>query len=412
MPPPGSPLSDWLTWLETLHPDEIELGLDRVRAVLDRLDLNLPGHVLTIAGTNGKGSSVAMADALLRAAGYRVGAYTSPHIVDYNERIRVGARLASDQEIIAAFERIEAVRNDTPLTYFEFGTLAAFVIFANADLDVWILEVGMGGRLDASNAIDPTAALITNVALDHCDWLGEDVETIAREKAGVMRPGIPVVFGGPDAPQSIVAHAQSIGAMLLLRDRDYSLDGVPQPGLQGEFQVGNAAAVIALLAAAGLGDATDPDLVATVLPDVHLTGRGQRIEQDGIEWLLDVAHNPAAAVELGATLASDGERDKTIAILGALADKEIEGIVAPLDEHIDLWIAVTADSHRGLPAAELSRRVANATGRPCLIADALDVAMAEARQEASDGDRILVTGSFYIVGPVLQALGLYSPPES
>ena len=416
MPPPGSPLSDWLTWLESLHPDEIELGLDRVHAVLDRLDLSLPEHVLTIAGTNGKGSSVAMADALLRAAGYKVGAYTSPHIVDYNERIRLCGkalpRFATDSEIIAAFERIDAVRNDTPLTYFEFGTLAAFVIFSDADLDVWILEIGMGGRLDASNAIDPTAALITNVALDHCDWLGEDVETIAREKAGVMRPGIPVVFGGTDVPRSIVEHAQSSGADLLLRDRDYTIDGVPQPGLRGEFQVGNAAAVLALLSAAGLDKATDPDLVAAVLPNVHLTGRGQRIEQDGIEWLLDVAHNPAAAAELGATLAADGKSGKTIAILGALADKEVEGIVGPLDEHIDMWIAVTADSHRGLPAAELSRRVANATGRPCLIADSLDHAMTEARREASGGDRILVTGSFYIVGPVLQALGLYSPPES
>jgi dihydrofolate synthase/folylpolyglutamate synthase len=378
MPPPGSPLSDWLTWLESLHPNEIELGLDRVRAVLDRLDLNLPEHVLTIAGTNGKGSSVAMADALLRAAGYRIGAYTSPHIVEYNERIRVGGCLASDEELIAAFERIEAVRNDIPLTYFEFGTLAAFVIFSDADLDAWILEVG--------------------------------VETIAREKAGVMRPGIPVVFGGPDAPQSIVAHAESIGAELLLRDRDYSLDDVPQPGLQGQFQVGNAAAVVALLSEAGLEKATDPDLVATVLPEVHLTGRCQRVEQEGIEWLLDVAHNPAAAAELGSMLAADGRTGKTIAILGALGDKEIEGIVAPLDEHIGLWIAVMADSHRGMPAAELSRRVANATGRPCLIAETLDVAMAAARQEASDGDRILVTGSFYIVGPVLQALGLYSPP--
>lgn len=410
MPPPGSPLSDWLTWLESLHPDEIELGLDRVRAVLDRLELKLPEHVLTIAGTNGKGSSVAMADALLRAAGYSVGAYTSPHIVNYNERICVGARFVGDKKIIAAFERIEAVRNDTPLTYFEFGTLAAFVIFSDADLDVWILEVGMGGRLDASNAIDPTAALITNVALDHCDWLGEDIETIAREKAGVMRAGIPVVFGGPVVPQSIVEHAESIGAQLLLRDRDYSLDGVPQPGLQGAFQIGNAAAVLALLSAAGLDEATGPDHVAAVLPDVHLTGRGQRIGQDGVEWLLDVAHNPAAAAELGAMLRAGGRPGKTIAILGALADKEIEGIVGPLDEHIDMWIAVMADSHRGLPAAELSRRVANATGRPCLIAGSIDVAMAEARQEAADGDRILVTGSFYIVGPVLRSLGLYSPP--
>ena len=422
MPSPGAPLSEWLTWLESLHPDEIELGLDRVRAVLDRLDLKLPEHVLTIAGTNGKGSSVAMADALLRAAGYRVGAYTSPHIVAYNERIALstggnglepgGRQLVADARITAAFERIEAVRDGVPLTYFEYGTLAAFVIFSAADLDVWILEVGMGGRLDASNAINPTAALITNVALDHCDWLGEDIETIAHEKAGVMRPGIPVVFGGPDVPQAIIEHAKSVGARLLLRDRDYSLDGVPRPGLQGEFQVGNAAAVLALLAAAGLSAAVDTALVAAVLPDVHLEGRGQKVVEEGVEWLLDVAHNPAAAAELGATLAAENRPGRSITIIGALADKDIEGVAGPLDDHTDLWIAVTADSHRGMPAAELARRVANVTNRPCLIADSLDIAMGEARREAGSGDRILVTGSFYIVGPVLQALGLYSPPVS
>ena len=223
MLPAGSPLSAWLTWLETLHPDEIELGLERVRAVLERLDVERPGHVLIVAGTNGKGSSVAMASALLNAAGLRVGAYTSPHIVDYNERIAIlddeGRRLASDAEIIAAFEKIESVRDDVPLTYFEYGTLAAVVAFSDAKLDAWILEVGMGGRLDATNAIEPTAALITNVALDHCEWLGDDIETIAVEKAGVMRPGMPVVYGGADVPQAIIDHADAIGAHLLLRGR-------------------------------------------------------------------------------------------------------------------------------------------------------------------------------------------------
>ena len=212
MLPAGSPLSAWLTWLETLSPREIDLGLERVREVLGRLDLELPEHVLLIAGTNGKGSSVAMADALLRGAGYRVGAYTSPHVIDYNERISVGGRHASDDDIIVALETIEAVRNDVPLTYFEYGTLAAFVVFARAALDVWILEVGMGGRLDATNVIDPTGVLITNVSLDHCDWLGADVETIAAEKAGAMRRGVPVVYGDEKPPRAIQAHAAEIGA--------------------------------------------------------------------------------------------------------------------------------------------------------------------------------------------------------
>jgi dihydrofolate synthase/folylpolyglutamate synthase len=412
MLPAGSPLSAWLTWLETLSPNEIDLGLERVQDVLDRLDLDLPEHVLIIGGTNGKGSSMAMAGALLRAAGYSVGSYTSPHIVDYNERIAVGDRLASDAEIIAAFEAIEAVRHDVPLTYFEYGTLAAFVVFAEAGLDVWLLEVGMGGRLDATNVIDPTACLITNVALDHCAWLGDNIEAIAAEKAGIMRPGIPVVYGGLDVPAAVIRHAEAVGARLLLRDRDYSLDGIPQPGLPGSFQVANAAAVVALLDAAGLQAAASEELVMRVLPDVRLAGRGQRIDRDGVQWLLDVAHNPAAATQVGSLLAAERSAGRLIAVVGVLDDKDVEGIVAPLDEHVDLWIATAADSPRAFPAGELARRIANASNRPCLVAESLPEALQAARREASDGDRILVAGSFYVVGPALQMLGLYSPPKS
>ena len=412
MLPAGSSLPAWLAWLETLSPSEINLGLERVREVLDRLDLQLPAHILIIGGTNGKGSSVAMAGALLRAGGYRVGSYTSPHIVDYNERIAVGDRLASDDEIIRAFETIEAVRNSVPLTYFEYGTLAAFVVFAEACLDVWVLEVGMGGRLDATNVVDPSAALITNVALDHCAWLGEDVETIATEKAGIMRPGIPVVYGGTDVPQAILSHAEAVGARLLLRGRDYTLDGIPQPGLPGAFQVGNAAAVVAMLRAAGLQAAVEEELVAQVLPEVRLTGRGQRFVRDGVEWLLDVAHNPAAAAQVATLLSAAPADGNTIAVIGMLDDKDVEGVVAPLDERVDLWVAVTADSPRAIPAGELARRIANASNRPCLVETSLANALQAARREALEGGRILVAGSFYVVGPVLQSLGLYSPPES
>jgi dihydrofolate synthase/folylpolyglutamate synthase len=411
MLPAGAPLSAWLSRLETLSPVEIDLGLERVRAVLDRLDVHRPEHVLLIAGTNGKGSSVAMADALLRAAGLRVGVYTSPHIVAYNERIAVDGEQASDDEIIAAFERIEAVRGDVRLTYFEYGTLAALEIFSAAELDVWILEVGMGGRLDATNVIDPTAALITNVALDHCAWLGDDIESIAAEKAGVMRPGIPVVYGGENVPAAIGRQADAVGARLLLRDRDFSLGGIPQPGLSGSFQVANAAAVLALLDAAGLQRATHPARVAAVLPEVRLHGRGQQVAAGGADWLLDVAHNPAAAEQLAATLAEEPHGGNTAAIIALLDDKDVEGIAVPLNEHVDLWIATTADSPRAIPADELARRIANVTDRPCLVAAALDDALREAQDSVSAGDRILVTGSFYIVGPVLQALGLYSRPE-
>ncbi len=412
MLPAGSPLSDWLAWLETLHPAEIELGLDRVRSVLGRLDIERPDHVLLIAGTNGKGSSVAMASALLHAAGLTVGAYTSPHIVDYNERIAIVdgdvSRLASDADIIAAFTEIERVRGGVPLTYFEYGTLAAAVVFSKAQLDVWILEVGMGGRLDATNAIEPSASLITNVALDHCDWLGDDVETIAGEKAGVMRAGKPVVYGGLDVPQAILDRAGAIGARLILRGRDFDTVGVPQPGLVGDFQVGNAAAVLALLDVAGLQRATEKALVESVLPHVRLAGRGQRISAAGCEWLLDVAHNPAAAGVLADTLADSEFAGRSIALIAMLDDKDVEATSAALDPHVDLWIATTALSGRAVAADELARRIANATLRPCLVAAAIDDAIESARREASGSDRILVTGSFYVVGPVLERL--YSRP--
>ena len=416
MLPAGAPLSDWLTWLETLSPTEIDLGLDRVHDVLGRLSLREPEHVLLIAGTNGKGSSVAMTDALLRAAGLRVGAYTSPHVIDYNERIAVDGRFASDEDIVAAFETIEAVRNDVPLTYFEYGTLAALVVFSKAGLDAWVLEVGMGGRLDATNAIEPTAALITNVSLDHCDWLGEDVETIAVEKAGIMRPGIPVVYGDRRVPDAILKQAEAVGATLLLRDRDFALDGVPQPGLTGDFQVGNAAAVVALLKASGIDAAVDPVLLQRVLPAVRLTGRGQRVKQDGVEWLLDVAHNPAAAQALANLLNSGSGDGTTTALVGFLDDKDVEGVAQALNAHVDRWICVAADSHRAIPPAELGRRIANACNRPCLIAESLESAIESARRHAQINDRILVTGSFYLVGPVLERLGadtgLYSRPRS
>jgi dihydrofolate synthase/folylpolyglutamate synthase len=269
----------------------------------------------------------------------------------------------------------------------------------------------MGGRLDATNVLAPTAALITTVSLDHCDWLGADIETIAVEKAGVMRGGIPVVFGSADVPRAIIDHAEAVGAELLLRGRDYSLDSVPQPGLRGEFQIGNAAAVLALLRAAGLHEAADEALAASVLPEVQLMGRGHSIEQDGVEWLLDVAHNPEAAGVLAATLGSGRHSGETTVIIGMLDDKDVDGVVEPLNQHVDRWIAVTAESHRAVPAGELARQIANVCGRPCLIAETLEEAMESARRDASINDRIVVTGSFYLVGPVLQRLRLYSRPQ-
>lgn len=429
MLPAGSTLPDWLSWLETLSAKEIDLGLDRIQSVLEHLSLDLPANVLLVAGTNGKGSSVAMIEALLADAGYTVGAYTSPHVLRYNERIAVDGVSATDETIIAAFERVEASRHGVALTYFEYGTLAAMVVFAESNLDAWVLEIGLGGRLDACNAIEPTASLITNVSLDHCDWLGDDVETIALEKAGVMRTGVPTVFGSRDVPRSLLDQAGTIGADLLRigRDFDYeygpdgewnwtgrevTLSSLPHPGLRGDFQIGNAAAVLALIEAAGLNKALDAKRLRRVLSAVTLTGRLQAIHESGIEWLLDAAHNPAGAAVLAKTLATQNVPGHTWAIAGILDDKDVEGIATLLNGAVDHWIAVTANSPRAVCADELARRIANACGRPCRIGESIDDAMDYARRNASEDDRILVTGSFYLVGPALRILELYSRPQS
>lgn len=428
MLPAGSPLSDWLTWLETLSPKEIDLGLDRVQSVLRDLSLELPPNVFLVAGTNGKGSSVHLLQSLLHSAGYRVGAYTSPHILDYNERIAINGTPVADEDIVAAFEQVEKSRRDLPLTYFEYGTLAAMIIFSDATLDVWVLEIGLGGRLDACNAIEPTASLITNVSLDHCEWLGPDVESIAVEKAGVMRPGVPTVFGSSDVPHSLRRHAEALGATLLLAGRDFdyarAADGLwswtatgierhalERPGLVGDFQLGNAAAVLALLHAAGMEAALAPAILKRVLPNLALAGRLQRVRCGGANWLLDVAHNPAAAHALAGTLASTRTDGKTWAIIGLLHDKDAASISLALNNEVDTWIAVTAASPRALAADELARRLANACVRPCRISMSLHEAMEFVRRKAAENDRILVTGSFYVVGPALRHLGLYSRSE-
>ena len=424
MSPAAMPLDAWLARLETYSPSEIDLGLERVELLLRRLNLTLPQTVLHVAGTNGKGSSVAMLESLLRATGASIGSYTSPHVLQYNERIKVDGRAASDADIICAFERVESCRDDVPLTYFEFGTLAALVVFANAPTDIAILEVGMGGRLDAVNAVEPTAGLITNVSLDHCDWLGNDVEAIGSEKAGIMRRDKPVVFAARQRPSSIDRRADEIGATLIAAGRDYHwelqgsrwtwtglrhrLSGLERPALGGAVQVENAAGVLALVEAAGFAQLLQQDTVNAALAELRLTGRMQVVENGG-RWLLDVAHNPAAAAALSRALRESGVVGRTIAVIGMLDDKDVEGVIAEFGEAVDCWIAVTADSPRALPANELARRVANASNRSCLTATSVDEALEHARNLAGPDDRVVVTGSFYLVGPVLSALDIYSP---
>ncbi len=412
-------LPDWLARLETFSPREIDLGLDRVNQVLDRLALQRPKRVFHVAGTNGKGSCVAMLEALLLHDGACVGSYTSPHMMRYNERIRVNGREASDEQIVAAFERIEALRSNVPLTYFEYGTLAALVVFADANIDSAILEVGMGGRLDAVNAVEPDAGIITNISLDHCDWLGEDIETIAVEKAGIMRRGKPIIFASKNMPRTIGERAKAVRADLLAAGHDYDwslqregwtwrgsqqrLENLTRPAMPGEHQLENAAAVLAMLEAAGRSDLLRAETIDEAFSGLMLAGRMQRIDGPH-RYLLDVAHNAAAATALANTLGAQEHRGQTVAIIGVLDDKDVAGIVSPLVAHVDHWIAVTADSPRAIESGELSRQVANLSNRACLAAESLNQALEHAQSLASTDDQILVTGSFYLVGPILSEL--------
>tara|TARA_Y100000389_G_scaffold204894_1_gene260560 strand:+ start:3452 stop:4723 length:1272 start_codon:yes stop_codon:yes gene_type:complete len=419
----STPLSVWLSWLETLSPKEINLGTSRVQTILDSLRLPLPKKVLLIAGTNGKGSSVAMTEALLRESGLNVGSYTSPHISKYNERIALNGKSVDDNKITSAFEKIEKVRGGVELTYFEYGTLAAFIILSNSRLDVWVLEVGLGGRLDATNIIDPSAALITNISLDHCDWLGDNIESIALEKAGVMRAGIPVIYGEKKVPNAIVQYSNQIGAKLALVDQDFKLSINPNgnwswegpnrkfkslkpPGLLGKFQIQNASAVLAAIDAMGFLERLNVNLINRVLTSLKIPGRSQALIANEREWFFDVAHNPAAASALAMTLESHEPKKRTIAIIGILDDKDVDGIIMPLFHLVDSWVAVSAKSKRAIPSANLAKIISNLTKKKCYVADSLGSSIEIAQQNALKNDRILVTGSFFTVGPILNQLAI------
>jgi dihydrofolate synthase/folylpolyglutamate synthase len=422
-----STLDEWLAWLVTLAPNEIELGLDRVQQVLDRLDLRRPGLVVHVAGTNGKGSCVAMLEAFLRRQGMKVGAYTSPHLQKYNERIRVDGADCSDAELISALQRVEAHRGDLPLTYFEFGTLVALCVFEQRQTDAIVLEVGMGGRLDAVNAVEPDAGIITNIGLDHCEWLGHDVEAIGTEKAGILRAGKPFVFGSRSVPRSVLERAGTVGARLLTAGRDYrivrpqgpgmtwgwhgvrfDLDGLRRPSLAATVQIDNAAAVLTLLEALGMDALLRPDIVNQVLGSLSLPGRMQ-IVRAGRDWLLDVAHNADSASVLATSLLDCGTGRRVVAVIGLLGDKDAAAILGPLCPVVDSWIAVTARSARARPGPELAFAIAQICHKPCLIADDIGSALRSAEERAGDNDIALVCGSFYVVGPALDEL--YSRPN-
>lgn len=419
-----SSLDHWLGWLETLSPIEIDLGLDRVLQVLRLLKLSRPSRVIHVAGTNGKGSSVAMLEALFMSTGERVGTYTSPHVNYYNERIQINSMPVSDEEIISAFERVDSVRQNEELTYFEFGTLAALVIFDVKKADTIILEVGMGGRLDAVNAVEPDAGIITNVSLDHCDWLGENIESIAAEKAGILRCGKPFVYGALEIPNAILTYSKRCGADLCRRGLDFdfalesnssnnsnwewsgrrnTLSSLKMPALVGKFQLQNAAAVLALIEAMYLDELLNRQLVNKAFSQLEMAGRCQLVQTDR-KWLLDVAHNVAAANVLSDVLTEMSPRGRIIVIMGLLRGKDLDGIVSALLGLVDIWIAVRAEETRALTASELAAGIANMCDKPCMILDSLPDAMQYTANQANAEDLIVVTGSFYVVGPALRWL--------
>ena len=415
-------LSDWLAWIETLHPRAIELGLDRVHAVLDNMGLRRPGFAaVTIAGTNGKGSATVMCETILRRAGYRVGAYTSPHLIAYNERIRIDRRNATDEELCGAFERIEAARGTVPLTYFEFGTLAAFDIFRAVQIDIAVLEVGMGGRLDAVNAIDGDVAIVTSVDIDHTSWLGDNREAIGREKAGIFRCGRPAVCGDPDPPRVIGEEAARIGASMLQLNRDFSVErcptgwnwrsgerlraGLPYPALRGDYQLYNAAAVLTALEMLGERfPVTQADIREGLLSAV-VPGRFQVLPGLPV-CVLDVAHNAQAARSLAATLKQQPAAGRTLAVVGMLRDKDIASVVSPLAGMVDCWYPASLNVARGATAAQLIEALAAAgVSAPVRGFDDVHQAYAAALGDATVADRIVVFGSFHTVGDILAALG-------
>ncbi len=412
-------LAQWLDWQSTLNPKTIDLGLDRIRRVWGLLGSPRPAvKVISVAGTNGKGSSVAMLEAILLEAGYRVGCFTSPHLQRYNERIRVNGREADDAAICAVFERIEQVRSEIPLTYFEFGTLAALLLFAQNDLDVAVLEVGLGGRLDAVNLIDADVAMITAIGLDHTDWLGDTLDQIGVEKAGIMRQGRPVVFGAPDMPESISKVAYATGARLLRAGRDFRFvqsgeswqwqgaasrrNALPIPAMRGAVQLQNAAAVLQVLECLADDQPVDQKAVRGGLLAARLRGRFE-VHQRRCRWVLDVGHNPQAVAQLSSQLGDLFVPGKVHAVVGMLRDKAVHEVFATIAHRIDKWHLVDlSQEHRGASAVELRDSLPGSTGPSEVEACApLSDCLSKLDESLGEEDLVLVFGSFLTVGSVL-----------
>jgi dihydrofolate synthase/folylpolyglutamate synthase len=433
-------LEGWLEYISTRHPVTIELTLDRVAEVWRRLR---PGAhprstgfpVITVGGTNGKGSTCAMLEAILDRAGYRVGCYTSPHLLRYNERVRLARHDASDADLCRAFEAVEAARGDIGLTYFEFGTLAALWLMIDGRVDVAVLEVGLGGRLDAVNIIDADVSVVTSVGLDHMEYLGDTREQIGFEKAGIYRPGRAAICADIDAPASLVDHALAIGARLLRAGIDYDFtdqDGsqwryrrfvspggavpaatvvskaryaLPFPALRGAYQLSNASAALTALDEVADRLPVSAEAIRTGLLTAEIAGRFQ-VLPGRPTVVLDVAHNPHAAAVLDASLARLEGTGRTLAVFSMLADKDIEGVVRAVKARIDEWFIAPVDAARAADLPALRGALTRAAALdPTTECSGVAQAWLKARERAGESDRIVVFGSFYTVAEVLASIG-------
>jgi dihydrofolate synthase/folylpolyglutamate synthase len=412
-------LDDWLAYISSQHPAAIALGLDRVHEVWKRMAVSpaAPWVTITVGGTNGKGSTCAILERILLECGYNVGLYTSPHLLRYNERVRLKGEDCADEPLVAAFEAVERARGATQLTYFEYATLAAFELFARAQVEVAILEVGLGGRLDAVNIIDADCAIVASVDLDHQAYLGNDRESIGFEKAGIFRAGRPAIFGDVDPPASLTGHAQAIGAQLQVLGRDFRFEAgerqwdfvgrrgakraMPMPALRGRWQLKNASAALAGLDE--LADRLPVSLgeVKRALATVRLAGRLQ-VLPGRPAIVLDVAHNPHAARSLADGLGDMGFFERTFAVFGVLGDKDAGGVIEALAPRVDAWFVAAPESERAAPAADIAAKITSRGGAARAFAT-ITAALDSARREAGPNDRIVVFGSFYTVAEALRS---------
>ena len=412
-------LAGWLAYIEALHPKAIAMGLDRVNIVKNKLNLNPTVPVVIVGGTNGKGSTCAMLERIYHEAGYKVGCYTSPHLLRYNERVRLSCKEISDEALCKAFTKVEQARANTELTYFEFGTLAAVSYFVESDVDVMILEVGLGGRLDAVNVFEPASAIVVSVDLDHMDFLGNTKESIGFEKAGIFRSGITAICGEREPPLSLIQHALEIGAELkaignqfdaVIDDKGWTfhsdnkaLEHFALPALTGEFQADNAACVIEAINALSTTLPVSDEIIHKGLQLVSLAGRFQKVG-DQPEIILDVAHNPHAAQALARNLSMLAPK-RTLAVFGMLADKDIAGVLSNLISQIDAWYLADIHHIRGASANELLQfvRTGNDPKIAGLFTNVCD-ALTQACLDAAENDRIIVFGSFFTVADAMHAL--------